>query len=452
MAGFTRLVVSTATRRATVVVPDDEAVGTLLPQLAQLLEHPTGVGTLVLVTPLGDPVDPDLSAAEQDLADGSVLRLLRAEDAPPPPEVTDVTDAVAETLDGAAARWDGRHRIVAGALGLGALALALGGVAASAGAGWVAPVVLVVALVAAIVAGRVGRSDGIAVLATGAAVGAALPTGFAIRAAAYVAQHGGGLDVIQSNSAFMGSLAEGPVIGLGLAALALGIGLGLGRGRRAPLIGATVGAVLGGLAAILLISGLSAAETSAVIALLGAVALGMLPQVALAAARVTELDDAVIAGDLPPRTTVRARVDEAYAALGWGVWVVALALGAAALVLIATPDVWSGILGAAAVLVLLLRTRIMPFAVQAWPLWVAAVAATIGGLALRDDVPIWTQLIALAAGAVLIAALALARPSMQLRVRLRRAGDALEVIAVVAMLPAILGVFGVYVLMLGAFS
>ncbi len=449
MAGFTRLVVSTATRRATVVVPDDEAVGTLVPQLAQLLDHPIGVGTLVLVTPLGDPVDPDLTAEEQQLADGTVLRLLRAEDAPPPPEVTDVTDAVAEVLDASGSRWDARHRLVAGALGFGALALVAGSIGLSSGAGWLPPVIFVAAVIIAIVAGRLAHADGVTLLATGGAVGAALPAGVALVAASRGPVRSIGEPDV---GAIFAQFSISVVIGAGLAALALGLGLGVARSRRAPLVGAAAGVVLSALAAILLLVGLTPAETAGIVAIVAAVALGVLPQIALVAARVAELDDAVIAGELPPRATVRRRVDDAYATFGWGVWLVAIALGASALVLIATPDVWSAILGAAAVLVLLLRTRIMPFAVQAWPLWVAAGIAVLGGVAYRGGVPVWVQLTAAAAGAILVAALTLARPSPQLRVRLRRAGDALEVIAIVAMIPSILGVFDVYTLMLGAFS
>ncbi len=81
------------------MVPDDEALGGLLPRLMELLDEPTGpvARPLTLVRLTGEQVDAALTAAEQQLTDGEQLRLLRADDAPPPPEVADVTDVVGDS-------------------------------------------------------------------------------------------------------------------------------------------------------------------------------------------------------------------------------------------------------------------------------------------------------------------------------------------------------------------
>ena len=99
MTAFTRLTVVGTARKAELVVPDDEAIGGLIPRLMELLEEPTGpvARPLALVRSTGEQLDDARSAAEQDLADGEQLRLVRADDAPPPPEVADVTDVVGDT-------------------------------------------------------------------------------------------------------------------------------------------------------------------------------------------------------------------------------------------------------------------------------------------------------------------------------------------------------------------
>ncbi|MBN4877272.1 type VII secretion integral membrane protein EccD, partial [Providencia stuartii] len=61
---------------------------------------------------------------------GEVLRVVRAEDAPPPPEVADVTDVVAESLQRRDDRWGetARRWTAAAAIAIvtGVLGLALG--------------------------------------------------------------------------------------------------------------------------------------------------------------------------------------------------------------------------------------------------------------------------------------------------------------------------------------
>ncbi|MDF2746501.1 MAG: hypothetical protein K0S98_785, partial [Propionibacteriaceae bacterium] len=96
MTEFTRLTVIGSARKADLVVPNDEAVAGLMPRLMDLLDEPTGsvVRPLTLVRATGEQLDAALTIADQQVSDGELLRLVRSDDAPPPPEVADVTDVL----------------------------------------------------------------------------------------------------------------------------------------------------------------------------------------------------------------------------------------------------------------------------------------------------------------------------------------------------------------------
>ncbi len=107
MTEFTRLTVIGSARKADLVVPNDEAVSGLMPRLMDLLDEPTGsvVRPLTLVRSTGEQLDVALTIADQQVSDGELLRLVRSDDAPPPPEVADVTDVLGETLRDRSGLW-----------------------------------------------------------------------------------------------------------------------------------------------------------------------------------------------------------------------------------------------------------------------------------------------------------------------------------------------------------
>jgi hypothetical protein len=99
-----------------------------------------------------------------------------------------------------------------------------------------------------------------------------------------------------------------------------------------------------------------------------------------------------------------------------------------------------------------LRTRGFPLAAQQVALWGAVAAAVAQGLIGRP----WPSASALGAAVVVLAlavtAAVLVRPPGHVRALLRKAGNGLELIAVLAMVPLLLGLFGVYADLLRVFS
>jgi len=350
VTAFTRLTVVGSSRRATLVVPAEEPLATLIPDIANLLheQHIATGGGLTMISPLGDEVDLGSSCDEQQIVDGQVLRLVRVEDAPPPPEVSDVTDVLADTLDRSGSRWSAVHRGVAGALAIGALVL--GGTwswglssPASSGA-WVAGIVVYGAAV--ILAAAIGRMTGWGgAAATAAALGAA-PS---------------------ATVAALGVLPSTPVSSVctlfGLAWLAIGLGFGVGQRSRAPMAGAAAGIVLAGIALILSALAVPASGIAAITAVLVTGAIGLLPVIALNVSKVATLDDLAIAGEPLDRTTVLQRVALAYQTFGWSVYALAIAGAVAAAALIGDTSIWAEIVGGALSLVLPITSPHRPYAV-----------------------------------------------------------------------------------------
>ncbi len=426
MSDFTRITVIGSVKKATIVVPADEPLATLLPEIADVIDEPATASGLTLVGRLGDEVELALSAGDQDLVDGSVFRIVAIADAPPPPEVSDVTAAVAETLDTATGRWNNRHRVTVTALALGA-SVALFDVGT-----WFAPTVYVVAVIAAVLIGTLG-SRTVAVLVAALAVGA-VPAMTVFVAAT--------IDP---------TLVESPLVVVELGLLLVWIALAPLGGRRS-LLGAAVGVVLSLLFLALHFIGATDTEAAAILGVAVVVGLGLLPAFALNASGLATLDDKVIAGVPAVRLTVRSRVMEAYRFFSWAVYALAASGAVAVAALLSDGSLWPLILGAAIAAVLVLRTRVMPLAVQAWALWAAAGVAVFLGMGPRiaeEPVVSAVVLVAVMAMAVLAGTLA---PRPHTRIRLRRFGDLIESLAVLVLVPAVLGIFGIYELALGAFN
>jgi hypothetical protein len=234
---------------------------------------------------------------------------------------------------------------------------------------------------------------------------------------------------------------------LGWSCAAAGIGLGLGH--RAALAGSGLG--LAGVCVPLAAAGLGAERAAALGATAAVVGCGLLPRYAAAAAGLTALDSAVLGGRLRRRGDVRHGIDRTYSTLTWSVLGVAWTLAATSGVLLGARDGWAAGLGLAVVTVTALRTRGFPIAAQQMALWAAVLAGlVVGGFGRMGPEPR-----AVGAGlAVLVVAvllLTLARPAAHTRAALRQAGDLLETVAVVALVPLLVGLFGVYSDLLGAF-
>jgi hypothetical protein len=453
MSDLTKITVVGRSRRVTLVVPADEPLGAHVAEIARLLEQP-GART-ALTTPYGEQLDLALAPADQDVLDGAVLRLIDVEQLPAPPEVTDVTDRVAELRDEARGAWDTRHVQVAAALGLGVLSAGIGTTLSTLIGGPVAVALLVVVAAAATLAGLL-RSTAVSTLLFGAALGATLPVATWLSALLTQLVAPASTSALVSGPAGVATLVAGPAIVValvvGLSWLVIAAAIGLGRQSPGAALGATVGILLTGTAVIPPLFGVGLAATAGVVAALGVLVLGVLPSLAVSASGLASLDDEVIAGSLPGRDRVATSLRESFRITGWAVVAVAVWVGPAIALLLASGELWTTMLGAVVALVTMLRTRVVPMAVSRWALWIASFGGLAIGIALAPGIPSGIRLVVGIAAAAIVAALALARPSVQSVIRWRRVGDVLETIATAAIVPFLLGAFGVYAYLLAVFA
>ena len=421
MSEFTKVTVIGSARKATLVVPSTDPVGAHLSDLAALLNEPISAdaGPLALVTPFGIDLDPQLSLTDQDIFDGAVLHLAHADELPPPPEVSDVTDVVADVRDTQVASWGGPHRVTLGALVVGALTFAAAMTLVGAWAWVVSAGVFLLGGVLAVMLGLLGRSAA-ATLATASTIGAGVALAIAV-------------------VGFLPGSAGHPGVLVGAIAtivwLALGIGFGVGGRSAGALVGAGAGVVLAAAATGMMLAGIDGDWVAAVMAVVIVAVLGLVPSLVLAWSGVTSLDDRAIAGELPQRDAVVATTSRAYRMLSWALFAIAPAAAFAGGWLAASSNIWAALLGVAVIVVLLTRTRVVPLGLQAWPLWVAGLAAAAIGLTMSPLLPLWARVVLIVIASGLAVSLTLARPAAHVRVRLRRIGDKEEALAIVAIAP-----------------
>lgn len=442
MTDFTRLTVVGATRRATLVIPSDETLGSLVPRLVELLDERVApvARPLTLLRSTGEQLDTTASAADQGVADGEVLRLLRLDEAPPPPEVSDVTDAVSDALGSRSGLWGDRARLVVGGVGIGVLMLAAGVTALAAPGLEAVPAVAWAVCVLAGLGLALAGARSVAWTLLAAALGLALPTAVVLEA-------------------LLTTAAPSGLLTLGLAAptasvawLAVFLVAGLGRRSAPAALGSAVGVVGAGLATLLERTPMTGAEGAGLLGTAAVVVVGLIPWYAMSLSGLTGLDDQVITGRLAPRTTVLTTVDRAYRTLTWATFAVGSTLAIALVGVAEGSSTWSRWLGIALVVVTVLRTRAFPLATQVAVLWAAVLPAVVVGVALHLYGADGSVATAVFAGlGVVVALLVLVTPARHQRASLRRLGNVLESLAVVALVPLLLGVFGVYDQLLGAF-
>jgi type VII secretion integral membrane protein EccD len=436
MTDFTRLTVIGSARKADLVVPSDEAVSGLLPRLMELLDEPTGsvVRPLTLVRSSGEQLDVALSIADQQVPDGELLRLVRSDDAPPPPEVADVTDVLGESLADRGGLWSRSARELTGAVAIGIVGCAL---AAQLPAGpiWLVSAVVALSATAAIL-GRLGMRW-ICVALTAASLGVA---------AAAVWQFSATLELAPQVRLSAGVLG---VAALGW--ICLGLGYGQGLRSRAAWFGSLVGVPISTLPLLMVSIGWRTESAAAITAAVAVVACGVLPRLALVASGLTGLDDQVVEGHPRRRDEVTLTVNEAYRLLSWVTFAVAIPIAVTGATLLASDDLWAVAVGAVVIIVTALRTRAFPLAVQQMALWSAVLAGFVGGLIGQPRIGDLLQTVILAGLMVLVVIMVLARPAAHQRAFLRRVGNAWETLAVIALIPLLLGMFGIFSDLLEAF-
>lgn len=457
MTDFTRLTIVGSLQRATIVVPSDESVGALIPRLMELLgEQVASVARpLTLVRLTGEQLDATLSAAEQSVADGEILRLLRLDEAPPPPEVSDVTDAVSESLASRSGLWSSGHRTVLGSVAIGGLVLVASLQALRMPGLDILPIVLwVVASLAGMGLALAGRRP-VARVLLGTALGTALPVAIWLREGVLAALFGDPI-VATKQQFFEWDWSLGVPTTLLLAWISLFLVAGLGQRSRAVALGSGVGiigsALALGLAIGFIARDLPLSEAAAIVAVVGVVGVGLVPWYAMSASGLTGLDDQVMTGRLADRDGVLSTVGHAYRTLTWTTFATAATLCSALLGTTLSVDPWILGLGAVVALITTLRTRAFPLAAQVWPLWIAVLLPLLYGTVTTLSTEPGLAAAALAGAAVVVAVLVTARPASHQRASFRRFGNVLETVSVIALIPLLLGSFGVYGELLGAFS
>ncbi|UXY32594.1 type VII secretion integral membrane protein EccD [Streptomyces sp. HUAS TT20] len=435
-------------RRIDLVLPAREPVGLLLPEILRLLDDRVGERPELrhLLTPDGSALDHGSTLEAAGVRDGAVLRLVRAEDAPSAPVVHDVSDEVAEDLGGRSWRWGpGSRHITAGLATVGWAGAAALFARTAYDPSVVAGALLAVAVVAALAGALLGRARQrrglVATLLCSAGVlgmmgVSSLADGRGWSAAPHVA-----------------ALASVGVVTLVL----LGWFTALGRGGLvgAAAVGVTV---LGweGVVAVQSGAGMAGqqARVGAVLAVASVVVLGLLPRLALMASGLAGLDDRRAGGVSVSRYQVSAALAAAHRGLVLATVAVTVSAALAVMWALRAPTVWTVPLAVVTAVVMMLRARAFPL--------IAEVVGLLAGGALVAVRLLWVwversgaagpALVVLAVLAVLPLAVLVVQPAEHVRVRLRRAGDLLESVGVIALLPLLIGVFGVYGRLLGTFA
>lgn len=260
---------------------------------------------------------------------------------------------------------------------------------------------------------------------------------------------GGTLGVAAAWQLVEGGSARLAAVGLTVAAVLALLGLCTGLGRGGLIGAASVALTVGGWELGLTLT--TPARTGVALGFVSVVVLGSLPRLALIAAGLTRLDDQRSGGTPVSRHQVAGALGATHRELALATLAMAASAGAAGVLAVQTPGLWT-------VLAALLLCVVLCSRARAYPLAVEVVALLAAGLAIGVRlVLLWATdgggpalaLVALGVLAVLpVAALAVRVPE-PLRARLWRWLDLVESVGVVALIPVALGAFGLYGLLFG---
>jgi type VII secretion integral membrane protein EccD len=430
---FSRVTLVGERQRVDAVLPSDEPVGRLLPDVLRLVgdsvESPPHLRQLV--TADGGVLSWDGTLAGAGIPDGAVLTVVHADNAPPAPVVHDVTEEAADDVDLRSWRWGPRAlRWTATALTAVALFVAGALTVGPLGAESAAVVMGVAAAALVLGGGLLGRlvqePAGTAVTVGGGTLGV-----LAVWTAANAhqwdtwARWGGIFLVAAAVLAFLGvtsPLGRGGVLGAGSAVVLTTAWMVLGA-TDLP---------LGRLAAVLSVGSV--------------VLLGLLPRLALSISGLAGLDDRRSAGAPVSRHDVETALAATHRGLIVATLAAALSGAVAGYLLAGRPDRWTVPLALLLTVVLASRSRTFPLIAQVVALQVAAVVVLFGLVTTWADRAYDSLLPALVVAAAAAGPLAVlaTRPPEHVRVRLRRIADRLEAVAVIGMIPVAIGVFGTY--------
>ena len=446
-AGLSRVTLVGARRRVDLVLPSDEPIGSLMPDVLVLLDDKAATRPMLRHLVMTDgtilPQDTTLSAA--GISDGAVLRLVRTQDTPSAPVVHDVTDEVADDLDLRAWRWKPSARRQTAGLATLVLALAAGLLAVSdlgvaVAGGWLLGAAALVG-VAGVVATRVGNLGlGMTLVLNCGTLGAlgawTMADAHHLPPAARWAVLGGALALTLLLLGLFSPVGRGGLIGAG-AVLGLGV---LWQAVAAMLSGAHHPS--------------GQAQLGSVLAVVSVIALGVLPRLALVVAGLTRLDDRRAGGQSVSRFEVATALAAAHRGLAMATVATAVSAAAGAWLAVSVRNPWTVLLAVLVTVVLLARARAYPLAAEVVALLAGAVVLVLRLVTVWPDTghgSAHTRLLVLAVLALLPLAVLALQPPDHVQVRLRRAMDLAEAIGVVALIPLAVGVFGVYARLTGTF-
>ena len=441
---FTRVTLVGSRRHVDLLLPSNQPVGLLLPQVLNLLGDPPAdaVAAKVLVAPDGTELNAETSLEQARVLDGSSLLLCNASEAPPAAVVYDVNDLVVSETGAVSGRWNHRWRdLTAGtftAAGIWAGAEILLASPAPESAWWMLLVLSLLGLAAGSAANRPPRRTA---------------AGSALLAAGWLTGLGGVLHL------YGGVPERLPSAALALAGLSVLTLASLGAGAARPRAWFSGAAILALGAGLWSAAGALAGDsirTGALAALASALLLGLLPKLALASSGLATLDDQRAKGGPIARTDAVEAVAAAHSTLTLGTVVTALSL-APGLWLLGTDTSrqhWTLPLLLALTLALFLRTRSFPLAPQRVALYLAAsvglAAATLAALRFLPDQAWAVGLAVLGTAAGAAVALTTTFPD-HTQARFRLLAKRVESAAILASVPLAVGLFGVFGQLLGSF-
>lgn len=430
---LTRVTLVGPRQRIDLVLPSEEPVGVLLPELVAMAGHrPAEDPRAYQVSLLGGQVlEPSANLRGAGVTDGTLLRLDPLTDAPPAPIVHDVSDEVADDLSQRSGRWGpGPRRWTA--TGTVTAAAAMAAVLACA----VLPAVLLVVigavvLVAATVAGALGvRAIGVALVLAGAAIG-----------------------LVALGFWPMGWPAHGALWTLAIALAGLALGIAADQVRAGVLAAATVLGLLGVWTAMFAF-GVSVDRAAAVLAVVSVGMLGLLPRLAMMASGLTKLDDRESSDEPVARVTALSTVDTAHRGLALASVAVAVSGALAGWLLAQAGSAWTVTMACLVVVALLLRFRAFPLTAEVVSMVAAALVVAAGLIEywVRVAPRLWWAGVACAVVIAVLGLVALGYDAPpHVRARARQVADRAEGVAVVALVPVAVGVFDVYTKLLHTF-
>lgn len=458
MTEFTRLVVVGSGKRATLVIPSNEAVSTHLGAIVKLVREPDPEGDLLtLVHPTGEHVRLAESLTDQGVLDGTVLHLVRSRDVPPEPEVSDVSDLITQEFGTRTTPKTVAHRRIAATLATAIGAFFIGVAVIAIAPGWPARAIWLTATVVAIAFALLGWR-----VATRLAVAAGIGVGVAdVLSLMLLPTARPALGALDSDVLFSGTGTVWILLLMG--SLTTGVVFGVAERSIAPAAGSAVGALVSlvGLATLSITSDASRAGSIAAVAALAVLAL--LPTLSLTLSGLTRLDDIrndTSSSEKVKRPQALMSIARSYENFQWITVATALGLVIALPSLLRSVNGWFVALGIIIALITLLRARLAPLALSSWALYLAAILGlAIGAPVMQGDPlqPTWlgTHQEVFIAGVVIAIALAvivaLATPTLHAAARMRRFGDLAESMLALSVVPVVLGGFGVYSTLLGVF-